>query len=95
MTHLEKNILIALSRAFEEKKDTQPIYSYFSQKGRVDDLLQALIHLERMGLVTTLPKAWTYENSLPYDIAMSAVKITHTGMQVAQQILQQARERPN
>lgn len=95
MTHLEKNVLIALYRAYEEKKDTQPIYSYLSQKGRVDDLLQALIHLERMGLVTVLPGAWTYENSLPYDVVMSAVMITHTGKQVAGQLLQRLRGRPN
>ncbi|GED70936.1 hypothetical protein BRE01_46380 [Brevibacillus reuszeri] len=95
MTREDKLVLVALYRAFEEKKDTHPIYNYFLQQEKVDEFLRILIRLEQMGFVTTPTNAWTYVNSLPYDVVMSAVIITYMGKQVARKILRQARERSN
>lgn len=92
MTQNEETVLVALQLCIEKKKDTQPIYSHFASQGRVDDLIEALICLEKKGFVTVPMKAWVRGDQQTEDVVMTAVRLTPVGKRLAEVMVRKRRE---
>ncbi|MEC1387585.1 MULTISPECIES: hypothetical protein [Bacilli] len=89
MTNNEETVLVALQICFEKELDTRSIYKHFASRDKIDDLVEALLRLKRMGLVTVPFEAWCYGDSYdsrPDDVVISAVRLTPYGKQFAVEI---------
>ncbi|WFA86505.1 hypothetical protein [Paenibacillus amylolyticus] len=77
------------------KEDKREVYTHYSRCDRLDDFIEALLHLNEEGLVYVSQQAWAWGGDsrlLPEDVVMTGVKVTPLGVSKGQRLISMYRK---